>query len=198
MELMTLLVLVLSFLGAIILKLTIVEVQDWMPTFARWIINRSAAKLPKHERERFREEWLAHLDEYPGRLSKICHAVGCALGVRAINKAISVRLHQKSPSTPVSKQQERSLTANKIEQENPFHSAPIIWEVDGKTPIAAMISSDRFDYIIRDNLGCISLVELKHLSNREDYDFGAALRSLRAQFPAAEIKLISPPDKADR
>jgi hypothetical protein len=46
---------------------------------ARWIIDKAIERLPADDRQRFREEWLAHLDETPGALRKICHAIGCYL-----------------------------------------------------------------------------------------------------------------------
>jgi hypothetical protein len=45
-----------------------------------WIIGRAVERLPTDDRDRFREEWLAHLNETPGTLRKLWHAVGCRLG----------------------------------------------------------------------------------------------------------------------
>jgi hypothetical protein len=47
---------------------------------ARWIIGTAVNRLPASERERFREEWLAHLEETSGSLARIWHSVGCYLG----------------------------------------------------------------------------------------------------------------------
>jgi hypothetical protein len=44
---------------------------------ARWIVEYAAARLPMDVRFRFREEWLAHLEETPGALRKLWHSVGC-------------------------------------------------------------------------------------------------------------------------
>jgi hypothetical protein len=47
---------------------------------ARWIIEKAVKRLPAGDCDRFREEWLAHLDETPGTLRKLWHAFGCHLG----------------------------------------------------------------------------------------------------------------------
>jgi hypothetical protein len=77
MDLLTVLMLCLSFVGAMAFRLLCGELQDWMPTVTRRIVDRAVARLPKEERERYREEWYAHLDECPGKLGKLYHAVGC-------------------------------------------------------------------------------------------------------------------------
>lgn len=76
MELVTLSLMMVSLLGAIILKLATTELQDWLPTIARRIIDRAVMRLPDEIRERYREEWYAHMDDCPGRVSKLWHAIG--------------------------------------------------------------------------------------------------------------------------
>jgi hypothetical protein len=56
------------------------ELSAHVEPFARWVINKGAERLPVEVRDRFREEWLAHMDETPGALRKLWHAMGCRLG----------------------------------------------------------------------------------------------------------------------
>jgi hypothetical protein len=56
------------------------ELSAHSEPLARWIIKRAVECLPVDDRDKFREEWLAHLEETPGALRKFCHAVGCRLG----------------------------------------------------------------------------------------------------------------------
>jgi len=55
------------------------ELSAHVEPLARWIIGKSVKRLPAHERDRFYEEWLAHLHETPGALRKLWHAVGCQI-----------------------------------------------------------------------------------------------------------------------
>jgi hypothetical protein len=56
------------------------------PSFAKWLIVRAARRLPVQQRERYEEEWLAHLDECLGNFSKVRHALECMICVRALKK----------------------------------------------------------------------------------------------------------------
>jgi hypothetical protein len=51
---------------------------------ARWIIGKAVERLPADVRERFREEWTAHLNETPGSFRKLLHAIGCLLAASAL------------------------------------------------------------------------------------------------------------------
>src|SRR4029077_6804852 len=51
---------------------------DWLPSLARHIVKRSALRLPADARIRYYEEWLADLEQYPGKLSKLIRAFGHA------------------------------------------------------------------------------------------------------------------------
>jgi hypothetical protein len=60
------------------------ELSAHVEPMAKWIIGKAARRLPADDRDRFREEWLAHLDETPGTLRKLWHAVGCHLGAAKV------------------------------------------------------------------------------------------------------------------
>jgi two-component sensor histidine kinase len=55
---------------------------------ARWIIGKAVEHLPPGNRDRFREEWLAHLDETPGALRKLWHSMGCCLGAAKVGAVL--------------------------------------------------------------------------------------------------------------
>jgi hypothetical protein len=62
------------------------ELRAHVKPFARWIIERAVRRLSLADRERFREEWLAHLEETPGILRKIWHVFGCYLCAAKLSK----------------------------------------------------------------------------------------------------------------
>jgi hypothetical protein len=77
MDFVTLLIAILSVLGAIVLKLMIAEIQDWLPALTKRTIERAAQRLPQELRPRYSEEWFADINEFPGNVSKLVRAIGC-------------------------------------------------------------------------------------------------------------------------
>lgn len=69
---------ILGLLGAVALGLVKDEISAWLPRLARWCVCRAANRMP--DRARWREEWLAHLDDCPGKLGQLVHAFG-VLGI---------------------------------------------------------------------------------------------------------------------
>jgi hypothetical protein len=72
------------------------ELSAHIEPCARWIIDKGVDQLPAEVRDRYREEWLAHLDETPGTLRKLWHAVGCRWG--AIKVCGVLRQQTKRPA----------------------------------------------------------------------------------------------------
>lgn len=82
------LVVCVGFAVTIFLGLVKDEVSAWLPVLARRIIQRAAAKLKEREDvDRYLEEWLAHLQECPGRLGQLFHALGVWQGAARMSKA---------------------------------------------------------------------------------------------------------------
>jgi hypothetical protein len=87
--------------GAIIIGILICFVADeflqWSPIVAKWLVRKNARRLPTEElQERYKEEWLAHINDIPGRLSKLFFAAGiirAAFVVKGMSKE-----HGKTPS----------------------------------------------------------------------------------------------------
>lgn len=51
------------------------EILGWTSWFSTWLIYHNAKKVPPHMISRCEEEWLAHLNEIPGRMSKLLFAI---------------------------------------------------------------------------------------------------------------------------
>jgi hypothetical protein len=67
-------VIVGSFLVGVIGNLIAAELYD--RALAQWIVRRAATRLSLNDRERYREEWLSHLEDCDGKITQIMHAVG--------------------------------------------------------------------------------------------------------------------------
>jgi hypothetical protein len=80
------------------------ELSAHVEPMARWIIGKAVQRFPANDRNRFREEWLAHLDETPGTLRKLWHAVGCYLGAAKVAGVLAKEAARKEdravPSAP--------------------------------------------------------------------------------------------------
>jgi hypothetical protein len=76
-----------SVLGAIAGNLIASELYELAPTLARWLVRRAVLRLNKHQRERYEEEWTAHLDDCAGSASKLLHGLGCLICSRALRRA---------------------------------------------------------------------------------------------------------------
>lgn len=70
---------VTALVFAIAVGLATAEILAYAPRISRWLVNRAVRKLPEADRDRYREEWLAHADELPGHLTKLLHALDCEL-----------------------------------------------------------------------------------------------------------------------
>ncbi len=74
------------------------ELYDRSPSFARWLIGRAAQRLPQHERTRHVEEWLADNNDYPGKMGKIVHAVGCFVASQRMTQLSTTNAGPVQPS----------------------------------------------------------------------------------------------------
>jgi hypothetical protein len=75
---------VLAVMGGLILNILSNDLYDRCPRLARWLLERAVARLPAEERDRYREEWEAHLLECPTKLDQVRHALGAWWGARRI------------------------------------------------------------------------------------------------------------------
>jgi hypothetical protein len=75
------------------------EIEAWAPIVSKRLIDRAIQRLPELERERFREEWFAHLEECPGSLSKLLHALGCVRGAGEIYVFPRIKLNRENSTS---------------------------------------------------------------------------------------------------
>lgn len=61
------------------------EFKAWCPWFVARIIRRAVRQLPETHRERFAEEWQAHVNEVPGQFGKFIVAIGFLLASKRIS-----------------------------------------------------------------------------------------------------------------
>jgi two-component sensor histidine kinase len=70
------------------------ELSAHVEPMAQWIIAKAVKRLPAESRERFREEWLAHLEEVPSGVRKLWHAFGCYLCAAKVARVLARRAEQ--------------------------------------------------------------------------------------------------------
>ncbi len=66
------------FLGALG-SLLAAELYANAARLSSFLISKAALRLPEAKRDRYREEWHAHLDDCAGNLGKLWHALNCYL-----------------------------------------------------------------------------------------------------------------------
>jgi hypothetical protein len=64
-------------LGFVAAALIVREIAAYLPTIARWQINRGVKRLPEEMRAEAREKWFAMESKLPGDLSKVLWGIGC-------------------------------------------------------------------------------------------------------------------------
>ena len=79
-----------AIIGPFISRQAQSEFQDWTPKVVIWLIEHAVHRLPESKRERFHEEWAAHLGDTPGEVGKWVVAVGCLLAARRMTPRQSI------------------------------------------------------------------------------------------------------------
>jgi hypothetical protein len=69
--------------------ITRMMIGAYVEPFARWAVGRAVDRLPPDHRRRFREEWLAHLQELPSPIPKLWHALGCYVGAAKVSSVLA-------------------------------------------------------------------------------------------------------------
>jgi hypothetical protein len=88
MELLTWITLgVLGVLGSVFVHILALDIHGHAPAFAARLVALAVRLLPPEQRARYQEEWFAHLDEAPGALAKLAHALGCLRAAHGVAKA---------------------------------------------------------------------------------------------------------------
>lgn len=63
-------------IAALLIALLAFEINAWYPKLLSQLVNIAIRRLPPGQRERYREEWSAHLSETPGAIVKLWQALG--------------------------------------------------------------------------------------------------------------------------
>jgi hypothetical protein len=85
-----------KLIGSIFSKLLTDECKAWLPWLTRRLLAFAVNRLPQRRRERYEEEWNAHIAEIPGELSKFVTAVSIIFG--AVRMRIVLTRPHFSPS----------------------------------------------------------------------------------------------------
>ncbi len=82
---------------AVLLPMLLAELGDWCPWLAKRLVRWSARRLRSPEdRARYEEEWVANLDEVPGKLSRLVAALGYLVSVPRMRATLG---QSQSPQT---------------------------------------------------------------------------------------------------
>jgi division/cell wall cluster transcriptional repressor MraZ len=68
---------VLAVVASAVARLVGDELKAWNPKLRDLIVRFAVSRLPRQERERYSEEWRAHINDAPGEIGKLCVATGC-------------------------------------------------------------------------------------------------------------------------
>jgi hypothetical protein len=90
---------ILGLLAASLRKLLTDELKAWLPSLIEMILLFAVKKAPVSLRDRYAEEWRAHLNEIPGELTKLSAALGFVCATRKMNAAIG-QLDTESAEAP--------------------------------------------------------------------------------------------------
>lgn len=78
----------MDFLIAVLTALGAIELYAWLPRAADYLIELALRRLPAHTRDRFREEWGAHLLSIPNSLVRLACAFSLVLGSNHVGREL--------------------------------------------------------------------------------------------------------------
>jgi exopolysaccharide production protein ExoY len=80
--------LILGIIGSVIGRIFYEELGGWGPKIASLMLDRAVRSLPRDRRDRYREEWAAHIDSMPTAFSKLL--TGFGISFAAIHMRITL------------------------------------------------------------------------------------------------------------
>jgi hypothetical protein len=105
--------LLMIILGSMLARLMAEEALALGKLLGKWIIVKSVERLPEEERDRFREEWLAHLNDIENLLGRLLHALSCAIRVERLKAELTNKENVSLFSVAV--RMEQPIKADKIQ-----------------------------------------------------------------------------------
>jgi hypothetical protein len=177
----------INILLGVVGSLLAAEVWANAPRLGRWFIKHAVRQLPPSKRDQYHEEWLSHLDECPGGIDKLRHALGCYF--RACRE-----LAAREGLTPAKEQAVIKFTVKILARIMTLNAVPLImrgklnnlrliWKVTEFTLYGAYMVKTRFGGTDAD---------VKAITER----LGAALR-IHADKPPAELAVAACKDFAE-
>lgn len=64
-----------GLIGTVAVGLLKDEATAWLPSLNRWILSLALSRVPSADRDRYAEEWSAHILDYPGKLSQLFQSI---------------------------------------------------------------------------------------------------------------------------
>jgi hypothetical protein len=129
--------------GAVIVNLISIDISEQTPVLARKLITCAVRGLPAAQRERYLEEWLAHLDECKGTIPKLVHSVGCVVCASTLAKTLAREqrcARQAQLSMPLSEMWDWAWVSSDLPTDTGFYitdtSFAITHERDGYVLVA--------------------------------------------------------------
>jgi lipopolysaccharide/colanic/teichoic acid biosynthesis glycosyltransferase len=92
-------VVVASIIGAALSQQLADELKAWTPWLAEYFVKHAIRRLPQQHRERYGEEWHAHIDEIPGQIGKLFVALGFVIASVEIARRASRKATRRSDLT---------------------------------------------------------------------------------------------------
>ena len=68
----------MDVLISIVVAVLLAEGYVWVPRLSDWLIEHAVSQLVRDEQDRYREEWKAHLHDYPNSIVQLVHALSFA------------------------------------------------------------------------------------------------------------------------
>ncbi|QUS39070.1 hypothetical protein RPMA_09660 [Tardiphaga alba] len=81
---------IITFIGGVFAHVLAHDFCAISPRLCRRLIDSAVSKLPEHERERYREEWISHLEDTHSIVAQYQHAAGCLIGARKLRRQLSI------------------------------------------------------------------------------------------------------------
>ncbi len=90
--------------GGVAMHFVAHEAYDKAPSLAVKLIRLASRRLPPPDNERYQEEWLAHLNDCEGGITKLLHAIDCLVSARALAKVCVQRTYSWKFSNQIESQ----------------------------------------------------------------------------------------------
>jgi len=79
---------VTAFAVAVVVPMLASEFTEWCPWLSKRLIRLAIRRLPNAHRSRYEEEWLAELEEVPGKLAKLVVALGILANAARMSRVL--------------------------------------------------------------------------------------------------------------